>query len=54
MPITFDEVTADVTPPDPAPGSERRDEAPATSPGVQDLPAELRRLEERAQRLRAD
>lgn len=56
MPITFDEVTADLTPP-PAPvsgGENRPDAAERSAVDPQTLARELQRLAERAARLNAD
>lgn len=55
MPVVFDEVSATVEPPAPAPAAEATE--PAGAPPDSDphrLRAVLRRLEERAARLRAD
>ena len=56
MAIVFDEVTADVTPPAPTPGTnERRGENSACPPvDPQSLLRELQRLADRAARLNAD
>lgn len=57
MPIIFDQVTAEIAPPNPGAGTRSPDPTQATDPTRPDpetLLREIQRLAERAERLKAD
>jgi len=56
MPIIFDEVTASITPPNPATSAPAEPTGPGGQPGMepQSLQRELQRIAERAARLSSD